>query len=319
MKPKLSPHHVTAVILSYNSIDTLREVIEAVKLQTYPLTEIIIVDNSSDDGTQTYLKEQCRDVTLLLLAENAGVGAGHNYGWQAALKNPKCEFIWSLEHDAIPADNCLAELLQAYHSQSNPALVGAILPTPVAGHVTIGRKGTFIWKNNRFIRSREPDYQGQPYPSRSLTFNGALFHTQIIRSTGFLQADFFLAHEDFEYARRLKQRGLQILMAPSATIVHDILKTHKKIHLGDYAFVLPNQSLQRAYYGARNAIFLQKSRQSAYWLALKILLKLPFSLIYTLLLKDQKLRRIQARLFSIKDGLQGNLGRKTYSFLKSPH
>jgi rhamnopyranosyl-N-acetylglucosaminyl-diphospho-decaprenol beta-1,3/1,4-galactofuranosyltransferase len=319
MGNKSTIHHVTTVILSYNSINTLIEVIEAVKQQTYPLAEIIIVDNGSDDGTQAYLKEQCRDVTLLLLAENSGVGAGHNYGWQAALKNPKCEFIWSLEHDAVPADNCLAELIQAYHNQPNPALIGAILPTPMADHVTIGRKGTFIWKNNRFIRSREPDYQGQPYLSHSLTFNGALFHTQIIRSTGFLQADFFLAHEDFEYARRLKQRGLQILMVPSATIAHDILKTHKKIHFGDYAFVLPNQSLQRTYYGARNAIFLQNSRQPTYWLVLKLLLKLPFSLIYTLLLKDQKLRRIQARLFSIRDGLQGNLGRKTYSFLKSRH
>jgi rhamnopyranosyl-N-acetylglucosaminyl-diphospho-decaprenol beta-1,3/1,4-galactofuranosyltransferase len=317
MKYSLTKHHVTTVILSHNSIDTLIEVIEAVKRQTYPITEIIVVDNGSDDNTQTYLKKHFQDLTLLLLVENLGVGAGHNYGWQAALKNPKCEFIWSLEHDAIPADNCLAELIQAYHSQPNPNLVGAILPTPMAEHATIARKGTFIWKKNRFIRIKKPNNHGEPCPSRSLTFNGTLFHAQIVRSVGFLKADFFLAYEDFEYAGRLKQRGLQILAVPSATIAHDILKTYKKVHFWDYAFVLPNQNLLRAYYGTRNAIFLQKSRQPKYWLALKILLQLPFSLIYTLLLKDQKLRRIQVRFFSIRDGLQGNLGRKTYSFLKT--
>ncbi len=312
----MSRSHVTAVILSHNALPSLGEVIRAVQAQTHPVEQIIVVDNGSSDGTPAALAENYPGLGLILLPENEGVGAGHNRGWQAALANPACEFIWSLEHDSIPARTCLAELLAAYRQHPDRPQIGAICPSPVAGHAIINGRPAYTWKGRRLVRITDAPPCDYPHFCRSITFNGTLFPAPVIRRVGFLNSDFFLGHEDFDYARRLKQQGWRLLAVPTAAISHDILKTYRVLHLGGRAYLLPHQGVTRSYYSTRNAIFWQAAGQGKIYLAGKIFLKLPFSLLYILLVKDARLRRIQARWRAIIDGLRGSLGRKDYTFLQ---
>lgn len=303
--------NVIAVILSYNSLDTLISVIEAVQKQTQPVSEIIVVDNGSDDGTPAYLHKKADELTALLLAENRGVGAGHNAGWQAALQNPACDFIWSLEHDCVPAPDCLKRLIEAYTTYEGDTRIGVVAPvqrTETAGLVYIWRKKGFRKVNF----ARLPDR----FLSRGFTFNGALLPTPLIRRAGWLNTDFFFGQEDNEYSRRLRRLGFRVLQISAAGIYHDIRKSRRKIRVGRHIFILPHSSILRSYYGTRNAIFLQKSEQNLYWLALKILLKLPLSLLYIILLENQKLARIRVRFLAVRDGLLGKAGRQDYAVLK---
>ena len=308
-------HVVTAVILSYNSLETLTQVIDAVKMQTYPLSQVIVVDNGSNDGTLSYLQEQEQDLTLVCLPGNPGIGAGHNAGWHVALADAGCDFIWSLEHDTIPEANCLEQLIETYINHPDKRSIGAIAPIDYCDYRSNDRL-IYVWRKNRFIKVASMQSRPTLFFTQGFTFNGVLFPTHMIQAVGFLKTDFFIGHEDTEYSHRMRATGFRTLNVPTATIYHNVLRSRKEINLLGRTFLIPNDNLLRSYYSTRNMIFLEKSRQNIHLLTLKILLKLPISLLYIILIKDQKLKRLLVRLWAIKDGLSGNLGRQHYSFLE---
>lgn len=311
------PACVKAVILSYNSQQTLTQVIAAVQEQSHPVANIIVVDNGSQDGTAEYLQQNFAESQLILLPKNMGVGHGHNCGWQAALVDADCEFIWSLEHDSIPDVYCLESLVEAYRNHPQPHLLGAICPYQEGNYTNPTGKGVYLWKGGtRFGRLDAPNQVETPYNCRSLTFNGTLFPVAVVRRVGLLRTDFFLGHEDFDYAERLTENRLRLLLAPKAVVYHDVLRACKKVRFLQRIIVLPDQNLVREYYSTRNAIVLQRSRLPASRLWLVLVGQFSISIFYILTMKNQKSQRILSRFYSIRDGLQGKMGCQNYSFLK---
>ena len=59
---------LAAVIVTYNRLDKLTKVIDALKAQTLPPDRILVIDNASTDGTGAYLEgiadERLRHVRL---------------------------------------------------------------------------------------------------------------------------------------------------------------------------------------------------------------------------------------------------------------
>src|SRR4030042_4542043 len=62
---------VSAIIPNWNRLNDLREAIQAIKAQTYPITEIIVVDNNSSDGSPQMIKEEFPEVQLIRSPHNA--------------------------------------------------------------------------------------------------------------------------------------------------------------------------------------------------------------------------------------------------------
>ncbi len=65
----------TVVIVTFNRITLLQECLECVLRQTYPVSNMVIVDNASTDGTREYLKELCKSderITVFYSSENRG-------------------------------------------------------------------------------------------------------------------------------------------------------------------------------------------------------------------------------------------------------
>jgi len=66
-----------AVVLSFNARESLRVVLADLAAQTVTPARTIVVDNGSTDGTAAMVASEFPHFTLVALAENAGVGAGH--------------------------------------------------------------------------------------------------------------------------------------------------------------------------------------------------------------------------------------------------
>jgi GT2 family glycosyltransferase len=305
---------VAAVILSYNSLASLRFVLAGVKAQTHRANAIIVVDNASTDGTQAYLSAHEPDVKLIALEKNVGVGAGHNEGWRCAMFMPAIDYIWSLEHDSWPEPDCLAQLLACYADRDDRATLGALCPWQETGYDDLGLKGVYYWKRRRFARidGTRPD---APYVARSLTFNGTLIPRQIVVEVGLLNETFYIGQEDFDYAERIKQTGRKLLLTPAAVVRHDVFRTMRRISLGGRILLLPDQSVMREYYQTRNNIARQVAEQGNRRALVKLLAGLPGSVAYTLMMKDRKLARLQVRYLAIRDGLTGRMGPRHYRAL----
>jgi GT2 family glycosyltransferase len=292
---------VAATILSFNSKGTLAQAIQAIRSQSVKPDQILIVDNGSTDGSVPHIRA-LSGVSCILLPENVGVGAGHNRSWSTVLANPDFDFIWALEHDSLPAPDCLERLLQTYGLFFRRGVpIAAVFPRQVhPGPADVQPKSV------REGMSPPLPHRWLPYENRSLNFNGVLLSTDAVRRVGPLREDFFIGHEDREYALRLTEWGFAVLCDPLATVAHRNKGIRKR--------QLPG--VVRLYYGKRNEVYLNAYVRRPSLVRIRTLLRLAGAILRTIIFEDQKLQRMHARIYATCDGLRGSLGQKAYTFLQ---
>lgn len=76
---------VTVQIVTYNSANDIAECLEGVRQQSYPIKEIIVIDNASKDGTvervQAYMEQtHASNIHLVANPTNTGFAPAHNQG-----------------------------------------------------------------------------------------------------------------------------------------------------------------------------------------------------------------------------------------------
>lgn len=92
--PQPSPPTVSVVITTYNGVPYLERSLASVLSQSYPLQEVLVVDDGSTDGTPDFLASRFPQVTVVT-QENAGQCAAINHG----LSRATGEFVALLDHD----------------------------------------------------------------------------------------------------------------------------------------------------------------------------------------------------------------------------
>lgn len=80
---------VSAIVPCFNSEKTIRRSLNSIKEQTYPVLEIICIDDCSTDNTTTVIEEFIRDnpnISIKLLKNNSNQGPSfsRNRGWDIA-------------------------------------------------------------------------------------------------------------------------------------------------------------------------------------------------------------------------------------------
>lgn len=88
---------LSIIIPTYNNLHLLKRCISSIEKQLEPCDEIIIIDDSSQDGTFDYLNINYNDRQNFLIKKqkNSGSGVGRNNGVSASDK----EFIWFIDSD----------------------------------------------------------------------------------------------------------------------------------------------------------------------------------------------------------------------------
>ena len=103
---------VSVVIPSYNYSGYLRERLSSVFDQTYPLYEIIIIDDASTDGSvgviAELIREAGREVTVRINRQNSG-SVFHQ--WRGALDLARGDYLWIAEADNSCRPEFLARVL----------------------------------------------------------------------------------------------------------------------------------------------------------------------------------------------------------------
>lgn len=281
---------VIASILSYNSWETLEQVLRSVAQQEVRPDRVVVVDNASTDGTADRLLE-VDGIEAVVLSENRGVGAGHNRGIDIALDDESCQFVWLLEHDSIPSRDCLSILLRA-NSQliERGRSVGALMPRAARDMAAAVRRPT----------------SDDPHRYTNFTFNGVLISRSTVESVGPIRTDFFLGLEDIEYAERIRKAGLEVLVVPTSLLLHGTVGQRR---LGIRPSVL------RSYYSTRNSVYFEFRLRGRVFAAPEFLARAMAGALRSLISEDHKAARVAARFTATLDGLTGRMGRRDYWFL----
>lgn len=199
--------------------------------QTYSNFKIIFVDNSPDNDSIDFIKENYSDkldskIIIIKNPQNYGFAEANNIGIREAFKDKECRYIICLNNDIEAQPNFLEELIKCSKNH------------PDAGSI----QSKMIWG----IKPEFLDSVGIEYSKNGLGFNkgtyelssqynheeeifgccaGACLYLKtaledIKIENDYFDSDFFAYYEDFDVALRLRWAGWSSWYSPESVVYH---------------------------------------------------------------------------------------------------
>lgn len=222
---------LSVIIVNWNTGALLRVCVESVYRETTKHSlEVIVVDNSSSDGSSEEVEREFKDTVVIKNNINLGFAKGNNIGVEAACG----KYIILLNPDTKVLDGALDKICSFMESTGGD--LGA------AGPVLLNKDGSFqTQQGNRFpglrtafaqyfflsripgvpgiFMSRMPAAKG---PRQVDWLCGACLASprKVYKEMGGLDEKYFLYAEDMDYCYRLKEKGYRAVFIPDAKITH---------------------------------------------------------------------------------------------------
>jgi GT2 family glycosyltransferase len=225
---------VSVVIVSYESRDLLGRCLAALAADDgrSATSEVIVVDQASQDGTAAWLAAEHPEVRLVALPHNIGFGAGNNRG--AAVASGR--WLLLLNSDAFVGPGAVDELVRFAETQPTAGVVGPRLLWPdgrlqrsCRRFPTVFRIATeFLYLRKLAPRSRILNgfYCGEFAHDESrrvdwLTGACLLVQRELFERLGGFDEAFFLYSEEVDLLYRARQLGAETWYDPAAEVVHE--------------------------------------------------------------------------------------------------
>ena len=187
-------YSVCAVVLTYNRKDLLDKCLFSLRHQTFMLNQIIVIDNCSDDGTDTVVNKYA------VICKKLDKNYGASYGFNVALRegyNSGADYIWVMDDDTIPNKDSLAALVSAIEKQKGKN-VGFFC-------------SNIRWKDGSSCKMNTPkvslfwneDTINNIINLESCSFVSVLFPKDVIKKVGLPIAQFYIWQTDIEYTSRI--------------------------------------------------------------------------------------------------------------------
>ena len=257
---------IAALVVTYNRKEKLRKNINSLLKQSYKLNEIYIIDNNSTDGTKEYINDLIEDnkiINYVKLPENVGGSGGFSKGIEIITNNKNSDYIWGMDDDAYPNKDALKNIIKVksdnttcYYSNSNNDMDDYI----------DNCKEVYDWM-----------------------FVGFFIPISIVEKIGLPRNDFFIYHDDSEYAYRIVKNNFKIIKVKNSIIVHDNNVTADNTlskRILKKTISIPKIPNWKMYYFVRNHILLYGWNDSNKYKVMFIIL-LPF-LIRVLLINPKQ-------------------------------
>jgi GT2 family glycosyltransferase len=232
---------LSIIIVTYNSEKLIGPCLDSILKTTANLdSEIIIIDNNSQDGTVNLVKTQFPQVRLTENKENVGFARAVNQG----VKLAQGKFILLLNPDMRVLDKAILDSLEFLENDKKIGIVGGQLlyhetlkiqasfgkfPSLFTeflyafGLHKIFPWGRFIPKNifskGRFEKTHQVDWLGGGY---------MMINREVFDKVGLFDKNFFMYLEDIDFCYRAKNAGWRVYYFPKAKIVHHHMASSKK-------------------------------------------------------------------------------------------
>jgi GT2 family glycosyltransferase len=219
---------VSVVVLSWNSEEFLSSCIEAVLNQTYPMVELVVMDNHSSDHSVAMVKQQYPQIRIIENGVNLGFAKAHNKG----IRETTGKYYLPLNPDVILSATFIDEMVDALEKEDDS--VGS-----ASGRVYFSDhqgKGTqVIYTTGHLLtRNRKPSNRGYKqvdngqYDQQDYIFgvNGAcpLFCRVMLEDVAIdgqpFDETFFLYGDDYDLGWRAQLFGWKAIYVPQAVAYH---------------------------------------------------------------------------------------------------
>jgi len=217
----MSPR-VFLIVLCYNDIASTLACLDSLLAQDYPFSEILVVDNASQDGTVPTVRKSFPKIDVIATGENLGYTGGNNLGMQVALRRG-AEALFLVNNDTVLERSCVSTLVGLLASHPQVGVVGPMVYSGSTPTVISSAGGQIDWRGaDAFnVGAGQPDEQ--QYPARAVDYIngcGILVTSAAVRGIGLLDPRYFMYWEETDWCQRAHRAGFQVRFEPAARMVH---------------------------------------------------------------------------------------------------
>jgi len=227
---------VSVVVVTWNSANYIQLCLNFLLDQTYKELELVIIDNSSTDGTRALLqREGLRlrrrfiPVQVVENKRNEGFSRAQNQG----IRLSHGEHLLSLNPDVQMTSTFIEAMVQAIEADErigsvSGKLLRASVPHNVPGREVIDSTGLFIDRRRRTRDRGQGEVDGGQYDDLQEIFSAcgaaALYRRSMLEDVAIerevFDEDFFAYYDDVDLGWRAQLCGWQCLYAPEAIAYH---------------------------------------------------------------------------------------------------
>jgi GT2 family glycosyltransferase len=254
---------VAAIVVNWNGRAHLELCLSSLLHQTLERTEVILVDNGSEDDSVEFVQQRFDGaVRIIAHPSNLGYGAALNAGIRAA----RGRYLFAVNNDTEIAPRCLAELVAAADRHPTAGSCAPKILSFTDRHV-IDNVGHLLYADG-LSRGRgrlEVDHGQYDREEEILLPSGCavLLRRSMLEQIGLFDEDFFAYCEDTDLGLRAQLAGWRCRYVPTAVVYH-------------------KYSASTAHYSPLKAFLVERNRV---WVAIKCLPVplLALSPVFTLL------------------------------------
>ncbi|MDE0890961.1 MAG: glycosyltransferase family 2 protein [Planctomycetota bacterium] len=235
---------VSVVIVNYQGRDHLAHTLPAVAALEGVITEVILVDNSSTDGSLELARELSPGITVIEAGGNLGPAAARNLGLEAA----RNRWVLLLDNDVICPPLTLRVLLAA--AGDGVALVqprSVLADAPETVHYDGGSahcQGLISLDN--FYAPLASAGAAVARDVDVVISLALLADSQAVAAVGGFDEDYFILFEDLDLSWRLRTRGMRLRLAAGVCVQHRAGTAGVSFREG------PSYPARRLFFHARN-------------------------------------------------------------------
>ncbi len=211
---------IAVIIVNYNSGGYLKQCLTSLNNQTRLPDRVLVVDNASEDGSQSVISEFQPLIELIAMEENLGFAAANNL---AVRKVEDCPWVVLLNPDAFPHVDWLEQLEKIAWNNPNYSFFGSHMLAH-SGNDRIDGTGDvyhisgLAWRRDHGMSSKKiRRISGEVF---SPCAAAALYNREVFLSVGGFDESFFTYFEDVDLGFRLRLMGERCLYVPEAKVEH---------------------------------------------------------------------------------------------------
>ncbi|WP_289091692.1 glycosyltransferase [uncultured Bacteroides sp.] len=277
----LEPTHISIIIVTFNPDNSILKLLNSCLLLS---SQIIVVDNGSknSDIIKKEINQASDNIQFIPLEKNYGIGYAINRGIREIDFSSK-KWVITFDQDSLPPHDLLRYYDYVVTNENNIGLIG----------LNYSYYANIESSNKKIIYKKSLD---------QIT-SGLMHNTEIFKNVGLYNEKMFIDCVDFEYTLRVNRAGYKTITIENKVLNHRI-GNPKTVYFCGFKIISMNHNSFRQYFIVRNHIWLAKKYFRKYpFYILKKIYHLLVRIIKTILIDDDKLKKITKILLGIKDGI----------------
>ena len=224
---------ISIIIVNYNVKEFVLNLLDSLDKATKTLrSEIIIIDNASDDGSQDVIKQKYPSVRLIENKKNVGFGAANNQGMQMA----SGKYFVLINPDTIVREDTFTTLINFFEKHDDTGMAGCKVlnpdgslqlpcrrgfPGPWTSFTKIVGLGKLFPKSKLFARYNLTFLdENETYEVDAISGSFMMLRREVFGITKGFDPQFFMYGEDLDLCYRTQRAGYKVFYVHETEIIH---------------------------------------------------------------------------------------------------